>query len=352
MATILSLETSCDETGVAILTQSGPDAPAVLSQSVSSQINIHALTGGVVPETAAREHSAVIAPMILDNLRHSGLQPSNLDAIAITVGPGLIPALVVGVATAQTLSFAWDKPLVPVHHLEGHIYSALLSAPSPDSLFPALALIVSGGHTLLVLISAHLTYQILGSTLDDAAGEAFDKVARLLGLPYPGGPALSRLAESGNPSAFDFPRPMLHDSSLNFSFSGLKTAVLYTFRDLTQSGAVTAAQKADIAASFQQAVVDVLVAKAFRAASEYHARSLLLTGGVAANQLLRQTFQLKADQAGLPLLTAPLELCGDNGVMIGQAGLYAFAAGRVKSWSEIEATARLSIETFSPSTLQ
>ena len=346
MPKILAIETSCDETGIAILEGAAGALPRVLSQSVSSQVNIHALTGGVVPEIAAREHLGAITPMIRENMRQSGLEPANIDAIAVTVGPGLIPALTVGVMTARTLAFAWKKPVVPVHHLEGHIYSALLSADKPpEDFFPALALIVSGGHTLLIQISGHLTYKIIGSTLDDAAGEAFDKVARLLDLPYPGGPVLSKLATSGDPAAFAFPRPMLHADNLNFSFSGLKTAVLYTLRDF--KGELTPKVKANIAASFQQAVVDVLAAKTVSAFNQYSAKALLLAGGVAANQALRSRLQQESVALGAKLLVAPLHLCGDNAVMIGQAGLYALAAKRTQNWQSLDAFARLSIEQYS-----
>ena len=316
--TILAIETSCDETGVAVLRQVG-DSIKVLASAVASQVNIHKLTGGVVPEVAAREHVAIIQPLIKDVLSKARLTSAPPDkggaggitAIAVTVGPGLVPALSVGVTAAQTLSFAWQKPVIPVHHLEGHIYSALLQSAEKKqnikfqipntNIFPLLALIVSGGHTMLVAMSGHLQYKVLGSTRDDAAGEAFDKVARLLGLPYPGGPALSQLAEQGNPKAFSFSRPMLHSGDFDFSFSGIKTEVLYKLRELNigtggttgripargnsegthseRSRGVGEAEldvglerprrdrtrgdqiKKDIAASFQQAVVETLVKK-------------------------------------------------------------------------------------------
>jgi N6-L-threonylcarbamoyladenine synthase len=347
MPTLLAIETSCDETGIATLSGVSGKSPQVLSQSVASQVDVHALTGGVVPEAAAREHISVIIPLIRENLTQNSLKSSNIDAIAVTVGPGLIPALTVGVTTACALSYAWKKPIVPVHHLEGHIYSALLSENNSDQdIFPALALLVSGGHTLLVLIKQHLSYQIIGSTVDDAAGEAFDKVARLLGLPYPGGPVLSELAQKGHSDAFDFPRPMIHAKNYNFSFSGLKTAVLYTIRDLEKKGDISSQQKADIAASFQQAVIDVLVTKTILAAQNHQVKSILLAGGVAANQPLRAVLAQKTKDIGAVFQTAPINLCGDNAVMIGQAGFYAFMAGRIATWQEIDASARLNLEKF------
>jgi len=344
--TILAIETSCDETGVAVLRKEG-DTITILAQALASQVDVHALTGGVVPEVAAREHVRVIGPLIQKTLTESGVKEpeSNIDAIAVTVGPGLIPALVVGVQAARTLAFAWQKPIVPVHHIEGHIYSALLNEEgmvSGDDV-PALALIVSGGHTMLILIEDHLRYDVIGQTRDDAAGEAFDKVARLLKLPYPGGPHLSKLAATGDRAAYDFPRPMLTTKDFDFSFSGLKTAVLYTLRD------TPAAPPADIAASFEQAVVDVLVAKTQRAAEQHQPKTLILAGGVAANTQLRRQLTEMAERIGIELRIAPPELCGDNAVMIGQVGCIAFENGRVASWGDIDAQARVSIENFSSS---
>lgn len=354
--TLLAIETSCDETGVAVVRKTG-ETIEVLSEAVASQVDIHALTKGVVPEVAAREHVAVIRPLIHDVLTKSGVKPDELSGIAITVGPGLQPALAVGVTAARTLSLAWNKPLVPVHHLEGHIYSALL-APHPNPLlgkgegaegiFPALALIVSGGHTMLINITGHLQYEVIGSTRDDAAGEAFDKVARLLDLPYPGGPALSKLAQQGRRDAFNFPRPMLNSGDLDFSFSGLKTAVLYALRDIPEDK--RAAAKANIAASFEQAVVDTLVIKTKQAIAIHRPAVILLAGGVAANALLREQLQELADTTGVPLRIAPLKLCGDNATMIGQVGVFAYEQDRQLSWTEIDAFARLNISDFkSPS---
>ena len=374
--TILAIETSCDETGLAVLRKEN-DKIEVLSQVVASQIDIHKETGGVVPEVAAREHTKVLRPLLRKVLREAAVENGwraggpptdarkvirrapgggasetgpvpSIDAIAVTVGPGLIPALVVGVTAAQTLAYAWNKPIVPVHHIEGHIYSALLSSPYEgegghhkvtEGSFPALALIVSGGHTMLIEVPGHLQYKVIGETRDDAAGEAFDKVARLLQLPYPGGPHLSKLAEQGDSQAFDFPRPMVHSKDLDFSFSGLKTAVLYTLRDNP------GANKADVAASFQQAVVDSLVGKTLQAFDQISPKVVLLAGGVAANTLLRKNLEAAIASRGGELRIAPLSLCGDNAVMIGQVGLFALEAGRTISWRDIDAKARINIET-------
>lgn len=336
--TILAIETSCDETGLAVLQKTG-DEIKVLSQALASQTDIHALTGGVVPEVAAREHTKVLRPLLQKVLREAGIHSppgkGELGGVAVTIGPGLIPALAVGVTAAQTLAYAWNKPIVPVHHIEGHIYSAL-----GEGSFPALALIVSGGHTMLIEMKKHLQYKVLGETRDDAAGEAFDKVARLLHLPYPGGPALSKLAESGNPKAFAFPRPMMDSKDFDFSFSGLKTAVLYALRDHPEIS------RQDVAASFQQAVVDSLVRKTVHAYGKVNPRVILLAGGVAANSLLRSQLQQAIESREGELQIAPLSLCGDNAVMIGQVGLMAFAQGRVKSWREVDAQARTPLESF------
>lgn len=343
---IIAIETSCDETGVAVLKKEG-NTVSVLSSALASQIDIHTATGGVVPEIAAREHVVALQTLIPKVIHDSIIDPQTFDAIAVTVGPGLPPALATGVTAARVLAYAWNKPLVPVHHIEGHIYSALLHQENettytlPDDSFPALALIVSGGHTQLLLIKNHSDYVIVGQTLDDAAGEAFDKVARLLDLPYPGGPALSRLAEQGNPNAITFPRPMRTSKNLNFSFSGLKTAVLYTWRDIQDKEQ----QKADVAASFQEAVVDSIVQKTKQALSQYTVRSLLFAGGVAANTRLREKLEDLCHQQKVSLKRAPLALCGDNAIMIGLAGLFALERGRVQSWETVDIQSRFSIDS-------
>jgi len=347
--TVLAIETSCDENGVAVMSKEG-NTIKVLSQAVASQIDTHKKTGGVVPEVAAREHVTVIRPMIETALKQSGITGPELDAITVTTGPGLMPALSVGVTAARTLAYVWQKPVVPVHHIEGHIYSALVDQISDngyslsDKHFPSLALIVSGGHTLLIKIAGHLNYEIIGSTRDDAAGEVFDKVARMLELPYPGGPQISKLAVAGNAAAFDFPRPMIDSGDLDFSFSGLKTAVLYTLRDIGED--ISEKKKADIAASFQEAVVDTLANKVKQALSLGDYEAILLAGGVAANISLRQRLQQVADENRLLLKTAPLALCGDNAVMIGQAGLVALEAGRTIAWQEVEPVARPKLSEY------
>ncbi len=360
---ILAIETSCDETGLALV-EKIRDSIKVLSSQLASQINIHKLTGGIVPEIAAREHVTAIQAMLSD------IKKSDVDYIAVTVGPGLQPALSIGVIAAQTLSFAWKKPIIPIHHLEGHIASALFSVeenPNPKTqipnkfqipnskIFPALALIVSGGHTMLIEVKDHLKYKIIGSTRDDAAGEAFDKTARLIGLSYPGGPAISSLAQKGNPKAFNFSRPMIKSDELDFSFSGLKTEVYYSVRDIAgipkdknpESVNLSLKTKADLAASFQQAVIDTLVAKTIKAAQRINPSSVLLAGGVAANQQLRKQMHNICVQENISLLTAPQSLCGDNAVMIDLAASSALKTNRFIKWKDIDARAKISLEEFS-----
>ena len=337
---VLAIESSCDDTGVAVVQKNGEEV-SVLASLVTSQ-DIHAATGGVIPESAAREHVRVIRPMIDAVMQKSGVAKKNIDAIAVTVGPGLMPSLAVGVQAARTLSFACNMPIVPVHHIEGHVYSALLMGKQE---FPALAVIISGGHTMLMRVKNHLQYEVLGQTRDDAIGEVFDKVARMLGLGYPGGPKISKLAQIGDPNAFHFPRPMEHSHDLDFSYSGLKTAVLYQVRDLGEG--ITEKDRANIAASFQQAICDSVAAKIEYALQEDEYRSILFAGGVAANIVLRDRITRIADDHTIPLHIAPPELCGDNAVMIGEVGVYAFESGRIKTWKDIDAVARVSIEEFS-----
>ncbi len=353
---VLAIETSCDETAAAVVEEK-EKAISVLAAAVASQVDVHRLTGGIVPEAAAREHVGVIRPLIEKVMRHGGKKGRELSAVAVTVGPGLAPALSVGLTAARTLAFIWKKPIIPVNHLEGHVYSALLAgagkAQSPisnfqfpnDDAFPLLALVVSGGHTVLVEMAGHLQYKVLGSTRDDAAGEAFDKVARLLGLPYPGGSQLSQLARRGDPRAFSFSRPMLRSGDLDFSFSGLKTEVMYTVRG-TDSASLKA-RRADIAAGFQQAVVETLVRKtesALRRSGKKRYRLLLLAGGVAANEALRGGMKAMSGEMNIPLQSAPPALCGDNAIMIGQAAVFAWRQGRLTDWRRLDVSARLSIE--------
>jgi N6-L-threonylcarbamoyladenine synthase len=310
---VLGIETSCDETAAAVVV-GGTD---VLSSIVSSQIDLHAEFGGVVPEFAGRAHVELLTPVVADALVEAGVAGSDIGAVAATVGPGLVGALLVGVSAAKALALVWDVPFVAVNHLEAHLYAALLE--EPDLELPLVFLLVSGGHTLLVLMEGHGRYRVLGSTVDDAAGEAFDKVARYLGLGYPGGPIIDRLARDGDPTAIAFPRAMA-DQGLDFSFSGLKTAVVNHVR---KHPGVTAE---DVAASFQEAVVDVLVAKARRAADEVGAKGLALGGGVAANSRLREAFLAAAAEDGRPGYVPSRAMCTDNAAMVASCGWYRWQA--------------------------
>lgn len=313
---MLGIESSCDETGVALCNTDGQ----LLGQALHSQIAMHKDYGGVVPELASRDHIRRLIPLMEQTLEVAELSLSAIDAIAVTAGPGLPGALMAGSAFATSLAMGLDKPLIPVHHLEGHLLSPLLSAKPPE--FPFTALLVSGGHTQLMAVEALGEYRLLGETLDDAAGEAFDKSAKLMGLPYPGGPALSKLAETGNPLRFELPRPMAHSKDLMMSFSGLKTAVLTTAMKL--SGAQTPserfelndADRADLAASFQAAVVDVLVKKALGACKLSGHKRLVVAGGVGANSLLRRQLTTLAAKKGIEVFYPELSLCTDNGAMI------------------------------------
>lgn len=309
MMRVLGIETSCDETGVAVV----DDGRRIVVNDVASQIPIHAKFGGVVPEIASREHTRVISSMTSKALASAG---SPVDAVAATIGPGLMGSLLVGVNFAKALAYAWKIPFVPVHHLEGHIFSNFLDEQPPQ--FPCLALLVSGGHTVLVHCPAPHRYEILGATRDDAVGESFDKVARLLDLPYPGGPSIQELAESGDPHAVDFPRAFAKSDNLEFSYSGLKTAVLYELRRNPDT------DRAGVAASFQAAAIDILVIKAKLALKTTKAPRLIVAGGVAANRLLRERLNAEID---LPVLMPPLSLCVDNGAMIAAAGHSRLASG-------------------------
>lgn len=324
-ARILAIETSCDETACAVL----ENGRALLSSTVASQMDIHARYGGVFPEVASRQHVLSIIPVVEQTLVQSNLSLKDIDAVAVTRGPGLAGSLVVGMNMAKGIALGMNLPLVGVNHLEGHIYSSWIynageSAP-PEPQFPLMALLVSGGHTELNLMTDHLTYRRLGATLDDAAGEAFDKVARLLGLPYPGGPAVQRAAETGDPTRFKFPRAKL-EGEYDFSFSGLKTAVLYEVNDLKKKGKMLPVE--DLAASFQSAVVDVLFKKTIQAARAYGAREILVAGGVSANRALRQAFQ---SQDEFKVHIPAFSLCTDNAAMIAAAGYYRYALGHVSA---------------------
>lgn len=310
---ILAIETSCDETAAALV-MGGND---VLSSVVSSQIDIHSRFGGVVPEVASRAHLESIVPVVRRAFDDAGIEPSRVDAVAATAGPGLIGALLVGVSAAKSLALAWDRPFIGVNHLEAHMYAGMLDHPGLG--FPVVVLLVSGGHTMLVHMRGPGDYEILGRTVDDAAGEAYDKVARYLGLGYPGGPAIDRLSGEGNADAVAFPRAMLHDG-LDFSFSGLKTAVVNHVRRHPD------VSDADVAASFQEAVVDVLCVKALRAAAQVGARGLVLGGGVAANSLLRSEMTRRGAEAGIHVALPSREMCTDNAAMIAAAAWHRLAS--------------------------
>lgn len=306
---VLGIETSCDETAAAVVT----DGREIRSSVVSSQVDLHARFGGVVPEIASRAHVDLLTPVVAQALVEAGVADGEIGAVAATYGPGLVGALLVGVSSAKALALVWGVPFVAVNHLEAHLYAALLEDPSLE--LPAVVLLVSGGHTLLISMEDHGRYRLLGSTVDDAAGEAFDKVARYLGLGYPGGPAIDRVALTGDPSSIAFPRAMLHDG-LDFSFSGLKTAVINHVRRHPDVAT------ADVAASFQEAVVDVLVAKARRAARDVGAKAMCLGGGVAANSLLRERFLSACVEDGFHGYLPSRAMCTDNAAMVAAAGWY------------------------------
>jgi N6-L-threonylcarbamoyladenine synthase len=309
---VLGIETSCDETAAACV-RGGRD---VLSSVVSSQVDLHARYGGVVPEIASRAHNELIIPVTARALVEAGVDGGRIDAVAATTGPGLIGALLVGVSAAKALALTWDVPFISVNHLEAHLYAAFLE--DPELSFPLVVLLVSGGHTMLVCMEDHGRYRLLGSTLDDAAGEAFDKVARFLGLGYPGGPAIDHEAMSGDPEAIAFPRSMI-DTGLDFSFSGLKTSVVNHVRKNPH------VSDADVAASFQEAVVDVLVTKALRAVDATGATGACLGGGVAANSRLRQRFVAECSAAGIRAFVPSRDYCTDNAAMIAAAGTWRLA---------------------------
>ena len=327
---ILGIESSCDETGVALVRSTdGAAVPTLLAHALHSQIEMHQAYGGVVPELASRDHIRRVLPLTDAVLSQAGLPLSAVDAIAYTRGPGLAGALLVGSGVACALGFALGKPVIGVHHLEGHLLSPFLSADPPE--FPFVALLVSGGHSQLMRVGGVGRYELLGETIDDAAGEAFDKSAKLLGLPYPGGPALSRLALQGDAQAYKFPRPLLHSGDLDFSFAGLKTAVLTQVKKLARAhpdgpatlhlaDPLSAQQKADVAASVQAAIVEVLVKKSMMAIRQTGLRRLVVAGGVGANALLREQLGAACTRAGVRVHYPELHLCTDNGAMIALAG--------------------------------
>ena len=317
---ILGIETSCDETGVALY----DSGRGLLAHALYSQVKLHAEYGGVVPELASRDHVRKTLPLLRDIFQQAGVEPRQVQGVAYTRGPGLIGALLVGAAIGRSLAFAWNVPALGVHHMEGHLLAPMLEAEPPE--FPFVALLVSGGHSLLVRVNGIGRYQILGESIDDAAGEAFDKTAKLLGLPYPGGPALAKLAEQGTPGRFKFPRPMTDRPGCDFSFSGLKTAAINTWRSLEP----TSENRADVAYAFEEAVVETLAIKCRRALQETGLSRLVVAGGVGANRRLRERLRKLAAERDGCVYYPRLEFCTDNGAMIAYAGWRRLAAGQTE----------------------
>lgn len=325
---VLGIETSCDETGIALY----HSLEGLVSHTLYSQVKLHADYGGVVPELASRDHIRKIIPLIEETMRKADVKSEEIDGIAYTRGPGLIGALLVGSSVGRSLGYAWNKPTIGVHHMEGHLLAPLLDNDDID--FPFVALLVSGGHSMLVNVTAIGGYEVLGESLDDAAGEAFDKTAKLLGLDYPGGPMLARLAEKGTSGRFKFPRPMTDRPGLEFSFSGLKTFAANTINKLKKESELSEQDKADIALAFQEAVVDTLIIKCRRALEQCGVKQLVIAGGVSANKMLREKVsELMAKMNG-KILYPSLEFCTDNGAMIAYAGAQRLLAGQTDECSE------------------
>jgi len=338
---ILAIESSCDETAASIIADDG-NSLHILSNIIASQIDIHKQYGGVIPEIAAREHCRNIIPVVNSALKEAGLSGSNatqeLQAIAVTTGPGLITSLMVGVETARSLSYAWKLPLISVNHIAGHIYANWLNNQSIQ--FPCLVMTVSGGHNLLVLMTDHLKYKIVGDTKDDAAGEAFDKAAKILGLGYPGGPAIAKAAQIDEQFKVKLPRPMLHSGDFNFSFSGLKTALLYQVQKDKAAKNHTNAY----AEEFEQAVTDIITTKTLQAAKKYKTKTIMLAGGVSANKRLRAFLTAKALGQGLPVIIAPLPYTTDNAAMIASAAIFQYHAGQFTPWHKLKANPNLKLK--------
>ena len=332
---ILAIESSCDETAAAVV----EDGRKVLSSIVASQVEEHKLYGGVVPEIASRRHAEAITPVVRESLEQAGVTLSDIDAISVTYAPGLIGALLVGVNFAKGLALSANLPLVPVHHLRSHIASNYIT--NPDLKPPFLCLVVSGGHSHIVMVEDYTKMKIIGKTRDDAAGEAFDKAARTMGMPYPGGIALDKVAEEGNPLAFKLPRPTVSGSEYDFSFSGLKTAVINLIHNSQQKG--TEVNKADICASFRYAVVDCLTTNFIKAAEDTGVKRLVIAGGVSANSLLRRTLEDECKKRGFELYMPEKSLCGDNAAMVGAQGYYEYLSGNIAD-TELNAYATMSIE--------
>ncbi|SET13634.1 tRNA (adenosine(37)-N6)-threonylcarbamoyltransferase complex transferase subunit TsaD [Anaerobranca gottschalkii] len=334
---ILAIETSCDETAVAIV----EDGKKILANKVLSQIDIHKVFGGVVPEVASRHHLEGLLPLIDEGLKEAGCTLDDITAVAVTNGPGLIGALLVGLSLAKSLAYSINKPLIPVNHLAGHIYANFLEN---EVKFPLVALIVSGGHTDLIYMEKHLDFKIMGQTRDDAAGEAFDKIARALGLGYPGGPLVDKLAAKGNPLSISFPKAYLEKNSFDFSFSGLKSAVLNYLHNSKQRGETIKIE--DVCASFQKSVVDVLVDKTIECAKEKGVKEIIVAGGVSANSGLRKAFEDACSKEGFNLSIPSHSLCTDNAAMIGCAAYYLYKAGRIGDL-DLNAYASMPLNSYS-----
>lgn len=332
---ILAIESSCDETAAAVV----EDGRTVLSSVIASQVEEHRLYGGVVPEIASRRHAEAIVPVVSQALEQAHVTLDGIDALAVTYAPGLIGALLVGVNFAKGLSLSTGLPLVPVHHLRSHIASNYIS--NQELKPPFLCLVVSGGHSHIVMVEDYTTMKIIGRTRDDAAGEAFDKAARTMGMPYPGGIALDKVAEDGNPHAFTLPRPVVHDAPYDFSFSGLKTAVINLLHNAAQKGEEL--NKADVCASFRYAVVNCLTTNFIKAAEDLGVQKLVIAGGVSANALLRRTLADACQQRGWQFYMPEKSLCGDNAAMVGAQGYYEFLSGR-RAGADLNAYATMSIE--------
>ena len=337
---VLGIETSCDETGVAIY----DSEVGLLADCLYSQVEIHAKYGGVIPELASRDHIRKTLPLIEEVIEKAGIDASEIEGVAYTAGPGLVGALLVGAAIGRTLGMAWDVPTIGVHHMEGHLLAPMLEPEPPE--FPFVALLVSGGHTQLVKVGGIARYELLGESLDDAAGEAFDKVGKMLGLPYPGGPHVAKLAQRGDPTRFNFPRPMINRPGLDFSFSGLKTYVRNTITSLRdESGELAEQDAADIARAFEEAVVNTLSIKCRRALEETGYKKLIIAGGVSANLRLREVLEEAMAKVDGRLFYAQLKYCTDNGAMIAYAGCQRLLAGE-RDDLEIRAQPRWSLESL------
>ncbi len=339
---ILALESSCDESAVAVY----DDAAGLLAHELHSQVDLHRIYGGVVPELASRDHVRRLLPLVRAALATAKTTPGDIDGVAYTAGPGLIGALLTGAAFGRSLAYAWGVPAVAVHHLEGHLLAPLLEATPPP--FPHLALLVSGGHTMLIDVEAPGSYAVIGETRDDAAGEAFDKSAKLLGLPYPGGPQLAKLAAGGRRDRFQFPRPML-GQGLEFSFSGLKTAVSLAVKERVGNGGLDDATRADIAAGVQEAIVETLVTKTLRAIEETGREALVVAGGVGANAVLRERLAAAAGRRGVRVFYPRIEFCTDNAAMIAVAGLARLKSGASET-DAIRARATWALTDLAPLT--